>query len=361
MCKHVVIIGGGFFGCAIANRLQYDYDVTIIEKNKQLLQGVAQNNVFRIHNGPHYPRSEETALQCIEGYRKFVPEFEHCINTSFPNIYAISSYGSNTSLEDLYAFCDRLEIPHSKLTASELPHFIHNCSGGIHCKEGTINVFRMREEYKKRLTEAEIIYCDEVTDIEQQGEQLLVVTNNLDLNADAVINCSFTNMNLASESLGFEPQQLVFQRTICFKTRIRGANLGLTILDGKFPTIFPSYWDETSESLDSFILYHVEHSVLCEEKALFRPSHRSFTQQELYRRYTATLREIEKYFPTLPERIEEVEYLLGDRIIRPRVRNSDTRVSEILNPCGNYFVVFNGKIDYSLSLADEMYVRLKNL
>lgn len=354
MSKHVVIIGGGFYGCAIADKLQHDFDVTIVEKNAQLLQGVAASNVYRIHNGPHYPRSSETARQCIEGYRRFVPEFENCINTSFPNIYAIASEGSCTSLDDFHAFCKRLNIDHTPLAGRELPIHIYNCDGGVVCPEGTINIYRLREEYERRLFDCEILCNQTVTEIEQQGKQFVVSTNKHDFLADVVINCSFTDMNFGCKSLGFAPMSLQYQKTVCFKTKVPGANYGLTIVDGKFPTMFPSYWDEHSTELDAFILYHVRHSVLWEEKSETYPTYPQFPEHILERCFHATLEEVRNFVPSLPERIREVEYLVSDRVIRPRVKNTDTRVSEILNPSENYYVVFNGKIDYSLCIAEQM-------
>ena len=53
-------------------------------------------------------------------------------------------------------------------------------------------------------------------------------------------------------------------------------------------------------------------------------------------------------------KIGEIEFLVGDRIIRPHVKDTDNRTSEIIKMAENYFVVFQGKIDYSLNIADQM-------
>ena len=53
-------------------------------------------------------------------------------------------------------------------------------------------------------------------------------------------------------------------------------------------------------------------------------------------------------------KIGEIEFLVGDRIIRTHVKETDMRTGEIIKMAENYFVVFQGKIDYSLNIADQM-------
>ena len=86
MSSRVAIIGGGFYGCAIASVLSNSgFQCTIHEKNHDLLYGTANKNIYRIHKGPHYPRSIETAKQCIDGYDRFVKKFEKSICKNYSN------------------------------------------------------------------------------------------------------------------------------------------------------------------------------------------------------------------------------------------------------------------------------------
>ena len=70
LSKRIAIIGGGFYGCAIAENLtDHGYECTIYEKRDRILAGTASKTLFRVHKGPHYPRSEETALHKVRQSR----------------------------------------------------------------------------------------------------------------------------------------------------------------------------------------------------------------------------------------------------------------------------------------------------
>tara|TARA_B100000686_G_C16786104_1_gene975361 strand:+ start:1807 stop:2952 length:1146 start_codon:yes stop_codon:yes gene_type:complete len=362
LAKSIAIIGGGFFGCAIATKLSaHGYECTIYEKRDRILGGTASRNVLRIHKGPHYPRSKETALQCLEGYNKFCNNFSECIETSFSNYYVISSEHSKTTFDNFVDFCSCLNIEHVVIPKTECQKFFTNCDGGIICEEGTINVFRMLAHYEKVLAEnaCEVLTNKEIIRIDRNGDRIVLKTNVENYEADIVINCSFTEMNLGLGTLHHASNELVYQKTVCFKCKTSDPVFGLTVLDGESPTIFPSFWDEHSTELDSFMLYHVTHSVCREQISVRYPEFEPITHKELQERYDLTLSEIQKFLPNIKEIIGETEFLVADRIIRPHVKDTDTRISEIIKMAENCYVIFQGKIDYSLNIADQMLELLR--
>ena len=362
MPKSIAIIGGGFFGCAIAAKLSaHGYECTIYEKRDRILGGTASRNLLRIHKGPHYPRSKETALQCLEGYNKFCNKFSECIDTSFSNYYVISSEQSKTTFDNFLDFCSCLNIQHVVIPKRECQNIVNNCDGGIICEEGAINVFRMHVHYKKVLAEnaCEVLTNKKIIRINRNGNRIVLKTNVENYEADIVINCSFTEMNLGLGTLHHISNELVYQRTVCFKCKTSDPVFGLTVLDGESPTIFPSFWDEHSTELDSFMFYHVKHSVCREQISVMYPEFEPITHKELQERYDLTLNEIKKFLPNIKKKIGEIEFLVADRIIRPHVKETDTRISEITKMAENYYVIFQGKIDYSLNIADQMLESLK--
>ena len=46
--KKIAIIGGGFYGCYIASKLKKFFDVTIYEKNEEILQEAISNNQHKV-------------------------------------------------------------------------------------------------------------------------------------------------------------------------------------------------------------------------------------------------------------------------------------------------------------------------
>ena len=59
MRSDCVVIGGGLFGCYIANLLKqrHECSVILVERENQLMRRASYNNQARIHLGYHYPRS----------------------------------------------------------------------------------------------------------------------------------------------------------------------------------------------------------------------------------------------------------------------------------------------------------------
>ena len=72
--KKLAIVGGGFYGCYIAKKLKDKFkskiDVHIFE-NKKLILEAGSNNQYKLHLGYHYPRSNFTIRQTIDGSKKF--------------------------------------------------------------------------------------------------------------------------------------------------------------------------------------------------------------------------------------------------------------------------------------------------
>ena len=219
----------------------------------------------------------------------------------------------------------------------------------------------MRDYYKKFFGKnvCEVLTNKKIICINHNGNRIVLKTDVESYEADIVINCSFTEMNLGLCTLHHISNELVYQRTVCFKCKTSDPVFGLTVLDGNSPTIFPSFWDENSTELDSFILYHVKHSVCREQISVMYPEFDPITPKELQERYDLTLNEIKKFLPNIKKKIGEIEFLVADRIIRPHVKETDTRISEIIKMAENYYVIFQGKIDYSLNIADQMLELLK--
>ena len=61
----LAVIGGGWYGCYCALRLRkLGFAVDLYEAKAELFDGVSKNFGFRLHSGPHYPRSPVTRREC---------------------------------------------------------------------------------------------------------------------------------------------------------------------------------------------------------------------------------------------------------------------------------------------------------
>ena len=106
----VGIIGGGIFGLSTAIHLDNKYDVTIFEQLDDIFCGATYANHNRHHYGFHYPRSPETALQCLNSAKIFEENYSNSLVWDFDNYYCISKTNSKTSPEDYLSFCDNIGL-----------------------------------------------------------------------------------------------------------------------------------------------------------------------------------------------------------------------------------------------------------
>ena len=68
--RNVVIIGGGIFGLSAAIVLGENgfSEVTVLEKEFDIMTKASLVNQNRIHMGYHYPRSLQTGRESLMGY-----------------------------------------------------------------------------------------------------------------------------------------------------------------------------------------------------------------------------------------------------------------------------------------------------
>lgn len=116
-----VIIGGGFYGCAIADYLVARRGfkrVVVIEREAALMQRASLNNQARVHNGYHYPRSFTTAFRSRINLPLFVESYSECVHREFENAYAIARHGSKVTARQFMRFCGNIGASLRTPTAS---------------------------------------------------------------------------------------------------------------------------------------------------------------------------------------------------------------------------------------------------
>lgn len=103
-----VVVGGGFYGCAIAVYLRQVRglkSVVLIEQEKELLQRASYTNQARVHNGYHYPRSFTTAYRSRVNLPRFVADWPDAVKKDFTKIYSIARRNSKITAKQFERFC----------------------------------------------------------------------------------------------------------------------------------------------------------------------------------------------------------------------------------------------------------------
>ncbi len=133
MDSHVdaVVIGGGFYGTAIAVHLVKQHGlrrVLLVEKECQLLKRASYNNQARVHNGYHYPRSFTTAYRSRVNLPRFISNWSQAIKSDFIHLYAVARRNSKVTAKQFERFCREiganLQLASSNLSALFEPKLI---------------------------------------------------------------------------------------------------------------------------------------------------------------------------------------------------------------------------------------------
>ena len=342
----VAIIGGGIFGCTSALALaRAGHSVVLFEKNAQIMQGASKNNHNRLHLGLHYPRSVETARQCLRGYLRFLGEFSDCVSFDFPAHYYIAAEGSLTTPGDYLRFLDEAGIPHQEVPVDDR---VRGCVLGVRTWEAVYSAARLAQELEAQLREAGVTaHLNRPAQIERTLNGFEVTNRPVDV----VVNCAYDQQNVLSEQLGLSAPVRQFEYTLVPVVEIPGlARQAITIMDGPFCSIQPYGFSD-----ELFLLYHAKQSVLATFVAVSPPE--EWASFDLPPESTI-LADSARFIPAL-ERARVVDYLYGPRMVRANVHVTDERPSVVEEPLPGYITVFSGKVDHSLWAADEVVKRVK--
>lgn len=356
MLGSVAVIGGGIFGCMTALELARNgFDVTIFERQKNIMAGASKNNQNRLHRGFHYPRDIKTAKQCINGFKLFVDEFPESIRDKTTNVYYIASSGSKTTAEEYISFCDTMKLPYTVTDLlSNDPIEVKNVSLGILCDEVIYDCDILRELLIKKFNlEEVVIKCetDVVSVVKKKSGFLLFFKDQPPKYFDAVVNCSYGDINRLTNTLGHKVNKYQFEYTIIPIVE-SSHNMALTVMDGPFLTFLP--YGKTQQSL----LYHVTHSVIdtvidTTMPESWRNENNPFTKIN-HKEVFENMREATiNFFPVLKD-MKLVDFLHGPRMVMSKCEDTDARPSLVNNYGEGYITVFSGKIDHCINVASEV-------
>lgn len=248
--QDAVIIGGGFYGAAIAIYLAKQRGlqrIMLLEREAALLTRASYNNQARVHNGYHYPRSFTTAYRSRVNLPRFVHDWPQAVRQDFTKLYAIARRNSKVTARQFERFCHeigaRLEPVELDLRDLFEPRLIEA-------------VFRV-EEYAfdapqlARWATRELAECGVQVRLDtcvigivrgtNQGSQLVVKTTDESITSRTVFNCTYSGLNQLKGT--FPGTQTKLKQEITEMALIQVppvlAGLGITVMDGPFFSMMP--------------------------------------------------------------------------------------------------------------------------
>ena len=219
--KKIAVVGGGVFGCTSAWKMAKEgYDVTLYEKNNDIITQASNINQYRLHRGYHYPRSKETARQSILGESSFIKEYgDAIINGNIEHYYCIAR-------ED------------SLVTAEQYKRFLHYEEKKLDfIRENVVDLVVQVNEFLFDSNKLRKICWDKLKEYKVNVNLNTEYTS--DSTHDYVINSTYSNSN----KLIPVERQRDYQFELCEKPVIKlpkqYKNKSIVIMDGPFMCIDP--------------------------------------------------------------------------------------------------------------------------
>lgn len=351
--SRIAVIGGGVFGVTSALELSKSgHDVTIFEKNYQILQEGTAKSQNRLHIGLHYPRDLETAIQSRIGLEKFSSTYPELVRNNFPNYYAIASQGSKVSRKEFEDFAQRAEI--TLVSESDARPFgiNHDMIDGIwRCAEGVIDIDKFRSILESELSASSVhvVMHSEICEIKRISKcWTLQDKNKLKYDDfDFVIRATYGSDQIKSEDINLRTTEFEYHRTLILEVASTHPPVGLTIVDGDFLTVLPKGFS------DKYLLYAPSISVLDRSRGYQPKSIWHDSEQEIAAAQESLLNRTKFWLPAF--QISEITgRQITTRSIQPDVSSTDKRVSEIKWLSYDIAEVWSGKIDHCIEISKEI-------
>lgn len=251
--QDAVVIGGGFYGAAIAIYLRKQRGlrcVTLIESESALMRRASYNNQARVHNGYHYPRSFTTAYRSRVNLPRFVRDWPTAVKQDFTKLYAIARRNSKVTAKQFERFCKeigaRISQAEPALRGLFEPRLIEDI---FKVEEFAFDSSKLAEWAVRELEECgvKIRYCTQATEIlRRQNKGLEVRLKDKQrvtsmLAARYVFNCTYSGLNqIAGDFPGTHTglkQEITEMALVKVPDVLQG--LGITVMDGPFFSIMP--------------------------------------------------------------------------------------------------------------------------
>jgi glycine/D-amino acid oxidase-like deaminating enzyme len=249
-----VIIGGGFYGSAIAIYLTKTRGlrrVILLEREGELLLRASYNNQARVHNGYHYPRSFTTAFRSRVNLPQFVRDWPQAVKQDFLKLYAIARRNSKVTAKQFERFCHEIgaKIKPAEAGLKRLfePRLIEDV---FLVEEYAFDSTKLAEWAVKELQDAgvDVHYATSATAISRvHADKGLTVAiqpksgNPSFITCRYVINCTYSGLNQFSG--GFPGTKLGLKQEVTEMALMQPPKvlkeIGVTVMDGPFFSMMP--------------------------------------------------------------------------------------------------------------------------
>ena len=350
-----VIIGGGFYGCAIAIHLARQRGlrrILLLEREPRLFGRASGNNQARVHNGYHYPRSFTTAYRSRINFPQFVREWPAAVKKDFTKLYAIARNNSKVNAKQFQRFCREIGARLLPAEPSERRLFEPRLIEDVFVAEEY--VFDFSE--LARTAQSEMAACGVEVRMgaaalgirDGGGNRLLTAVQQptgaaVDVASRYVFNCSYSGLNQLRGD--FDGTRTALKHEMAEMALIRMprslSGLAITVMDGPFFSMLPF----PSRRLHT--LSHVRYTPHFHwQDRLGDAPHDRLQGFRAEPRAERMLRDVERYLPAIRD-AEYVDSLFEIKTVLAKNEGDDGRpiLFEGHDSLPNVYSILGGKID----------------
>ena len=307
--QDVVVIGGGFYGAAIAIYMAKQRNlknVVLIEREARLMKRASYNNQARVHNGFHYPRSFTTAYRSRINLPRFVRDWPMAVKTDFTKLYAIARRNSKCTAGQFERFCREIGAAIEPAAPPLRALFERRLIEDVFLvEEHAFDSTRLAAWAERELAESgvKIRYQTCVKAISRATDALQVTLARPDgvseqLTARYVFNCSYSGLNQLGGDFPGVSTGLKQEVTEMALMQMPDAlvDLGITVMDGPFFSMMPF----PARGLHT--LSHVRytpHLHWTDEKGI--DPYRKLAEYERLSRVDRMVRDVARYIPAVSQ------------------------------------------------------------
>lgn len=353
-----IVIGGGIHGLTTAMSLSNEcLEVTVLEKNKDILSGTSGATHNRAHVGYHYPRSKETAIECLEGLNFFKNMYPGALVYPKESYYFIDKEKSKTSFKEFKNFCDDINIPYSNEFPDKEFVIRDSLEGSFKVNEPIFNLKELKRifeiEFKDR--KINVVKNSKVESLRNNYQTYELTCKEGDYNkkysADIVVNATYAYSNNLLKIMGLEEEmtEYILQKTEIPVVKSKKDIPAMTVMDGEFVSIMP-----LASEKNIFLLYDVINSVIRREQGFLLNE-----EEEKETKFKYIIERGRKYFPFVDD-LQYVKSVYGYRPI-PVKSEGDSRKTRIKthNRYPGIYSILEGKFISAPLTAEKITLLMK--
>jgi glycine/D-amino acid oxidase-like deaminating enzyme len=342
----ILIVGGGIFGLTTAIVLSdHGYNITVVEKDFDILLGATKCNQNRIHHGFHYPRSTQTSKESLMGLKTFMDFYGECINYKFDKYYAISAINSHVNTDQFVEFSRSMGLNMKEQWPDERILRRDNIESCWLTGEPVFDYSKLREMILERISSRKIKIIRNCSVSSLDGD-IAILNNNYKIKFRYLINATYSGIPDFLKDVGCNPIKGKFQLCVLpiMRANCKVPNFGVTIMDGPFCSLMPRGFND-----NSFILYHVIHSVNQEHVGTSREDWlpiKDMTEMNI-------VEQCRLYYPILEDMVLSDSWITT-RMVLPEQEMDDARPTLVLKNSDSIFSLFSGKITTCVDAANKI-------